>query len=85
VTVSEDWKPEPQSLTTEYAAVHPEAALAAGMLVIAATPAVPRTNVAAAATIAARRPGDRPRPGPRQCGTLNLMRGSSCSLGCPRR
>lgn len=79
VTVRPAWNPLPQSLVTEYVAVHAEAAFAAGADAIAASPAAPRVNtVAVVATAQApRRTSRRTRmpacSRPRHAGALNLM------------
>jgi hypothetical protein len=65
------WNPLPQSLTTEYVAVHAAAAFAAGAAAIAASPAQPSVTAATVETTTRALPF----PGePRHRGALNLIR-----------
>jgi hypothetical protein len=71
VMFSPIWNPLPQSLTTEYVAVHAAAAFAAGAAAIAASPAQPSVNAATVETTTRALPF----PGePRHRGALNLIR-----------
>jgi hypothetical protein len=71
VMFSPIWNPLPQSLTTEYVAVHAAAAFAAGATAIAASPAQPKVAAAIVETMmrALPFPGE-----PRHRGALNLIR-----------